>query len=464
MTREKRHLMPHQSDVFRRFKHKSTMGLFLEMRLGKTLLAIRWAETRPRCKKILVACPKPVIPSWQRELEEEGIESVDLTGRSMDERADRLLEDQDKRWFLVNKEGLTERGHKTRTGRSKAVPSFISRLPWDACLLDESTFVRSPRALVTQVALGYLSQSPYRGILTGLPNPEGPEDFVTQMMFLRGQTRFMGCGNYWDWRAEHMQASGYDWAIKRDALKRLKEEVKQDCVFLTRKQAGIGNQKIREQREVDVPKKILKALRTAEKDFEVGDRLAMNKLQAITWMLQLAGGRYPDEDLHHDAKLRELVYLATTELKGQPIVVWCHYTSEIKACARALEKAGIRTIIAYGRNDAAAQAHRFHESKKIRAIVAQPACLKMGIDMSRSSTAIYYSNYYDYEIRRQSEDRIEHPKKSEPLLLIDLVARGTIDEDLMMAIRDKKFESESFANNRGFLRKMFENMDRRMAA
>jgi hypothetical protein len=48
-------------------------------------------------------------------------------------------------------------------------------------------------------------------------------------------------------------------------------------------------------------------------------------------------------------------------------------------------------------------------------------------------------------MRAQSEKRIEHPMKKDGLLIIDLLMRGTVDEDVYEVLREKKVESRSFS-------------------
>ncbi len=64
-------------------------------------------------------------------------------------------------------------------------------------------------------------------------------------------------------------------------------------------------------------------------------------------------------------------------------------------------------------------------------------CGKFGLDLSAASTAIYYSNGFSHEDRAQSEDRIEHLRKREPLLFVDLVTRGSTDRTVLSLLRQK---------------------------
>lgn len=457
--------MPHQLEVFRWAKRRNNAALFHEMRLGKTLPSIRWANTRSKSNKILIVAPLGAHRGWREQLASEGIKPIELIG-SRANRLKLLQENSNARFFLTNYEGLSVRGHKTRSGKSKPVASEIARINWDVVILDESTKIRSPKSQVTRICLDYLSQSPFRMILTGLPNPEGDNDFICQMLFLAGVgkgARFMGCRDYWEFRAKHMKSVGYDWILKVDALKELKTLVKQRSHFLTRREAGIGSKKIRQIREVALPPKIKKEYIRAETEYEVADKIAKNKLVVIGWMLQITGGQFPDENLQHTAKLKELMSLIKGELKNEPIVIWCHYTAEIESTCAFLQSKGLSARLAHGGTKKTnRETIESFQAGRFKYLVAQPKCFMMGEDFSRASVAIYMSNYYDYEIRRQSEDRVVHPSKKEPVLLIDIVAEDTIDVDLIEALSEKKLTSSMFQNN--FMKKFLARKEGRKVA
>ena len=50
---------------------------------------------------------------------------------------------------------------------------------------------------------------------------------------------------------------------------------------------------------------------------------------------------------------------------------------------------------------------------------------------------IYYSNSYDLEIRLQSEDRAHRIGQTNKVTYIDIVTKGTIDEKILQALRNK---------------------------
>ena len=50
---------------------------------------------------------------------------------------------------------------------------------------------------------------------------------------------------------------------------------------------------------------------------------------------------------------------------------------------------------------------------------------------------IYYSNNYDLEKRIQSEDRAHRIGQKNPVLYIDMMSKGTVDEKIIKALKNK---------------------------
>lgn len=442
----RRPFMPHQAKGYRRSMPLDELPLFWEMRLGKSILSARWLQNKNSPDNLLL-CPKEVFPSWSRELRLEGIPHQILRGTSeqKNKQFERARSDG-LGWFVTNYESMQSKGKDKKTSSSE-----LARFPWTGVICDESTKIRKATSHITKTALRYLSRAQFKAILSGLANPEGPEDYVTQFLFLYG--KFMGAHDFYSWRRRHMlKISHGQWVVKRSSLKGLRLLVHEKGLLLTRKQAGIGSKKIREARHVDIPSKVRKAVLQAESEMELSDRMTTNILEAYTWIARLCGGRFDDKTLQHDAKINELLSLVEGDLRNEPLVVWARYTLELEAIHDTLKRRGWSTAIVYGRTSEGVPVPDYAKEKavadfqegKTRILVVQPKSLKMGVDLSRSSTAIFYSNYWDAEIRAQIEDRLIHPLKREPVLLIDLVAVDTPDEAIVEAVRRKRLESSAF--------------------
>ena len=69
--------------------------------------------------------------------------------------------------------------------------------------------------------------------------------------------------------------------------------------------------------------------------------------------------------------------------------------------------------------------------------MGQPKTGGYGITLTAANTVIYFSNSYDLEIRLQSEDRAHRIGQTNKVTYIDLVAKGTVDEKIVQALRTK---------------------------
>ena len=453
-----RPFMPHQQSAFDWAQSRDTGALFMEMRLGKTSVAIRWAmdkvgrETRAR---ILVVAPSTTLYGWHDELQLEGIHATDIVSMVGMTGPQKVNAVQQPRlasrptWFLLNYESVWRY-------------AALWQHPWDAIILDESTRIKNPGSKTTKALLNrYVAD--YRMILTGSPNPEGLENFFTQMCFVRGGS-FMGFRNFWGWRDRWFLQIGYEWHPKRGAREAIKQAVTEDAFSMTRKQADIGSVLLRETRTVPMNPAQRKLWREIRKEFKftspvTGDETETKYAGARqVWLERIAGGFSPDKHLLSDAKAKELASLLEDELEGEPLVVWFRFNTEIAFVAQFLTSRGYtvtRLTGATSIDDRRARLKKF-QTGKAQVILVQEALGQYGLNLSVSDTEVYYSNAWSYEMRTQSQDRIIHPSKRHPLLAIDLVTEGTTDEDVVATLADKRVDANSFTST--LLKRVMERM------
>jgi len=417
----------------------------MEMRLGKTLTTIRWVQELPDCPKTcVVIAPLTVLDTWQRELAAEGECFIPCYGLSKLDRLDRVAmvaNTRKRKWLLINYEGVM-------------VTPIITVVPWDVVICDESTYLRNPQAKRTRMFCAGFRGVKHRVILTGMIRPESDLDVFQQFKFLHG--RFMGYDDYYRWRSRYFRRSfdGRDWEPKPEARSYIKEMVHKKAFVLTRRQAGMRKKKIYETRIIEMSAPQKKMYQQAEDEFamrlESGEEIETQWVIVMrNWLQHLTGGFDPDRNFVSAAKKNELLELLEGELRKQKFVVWFKYRHELLYIQDALREKGIDTVSVLGGTPQEVRSQRmqqFRQNKHTLGFLATEKCARFGIDVSAASVAIYYSNECGYEDRGQSEDRILHPGKREPLLYIDLVCRGTVDVDIVGALREKKTDSTLFMN------------------
>ena len=396
--------------------------------------------------------PLSVFVSWEEELlkEEYAYEDINILRGSAEQKYATVLNSK-ATWTIVNFESLLEdnpnynpnlkRGKNSR----KRIGGKILRLPWDSITIDESTKIRKPGAEITRHICNDVDHITYRALLTGLPDPESVLDYFQQFYFLYGS--FMSCFDYWMFRRKYFKQAGFEWVCHTSQRRKIREEVHKWAFVLTRKRAGIGSKKIYSKRTVEMNSAQKKMYKGVEKDFEYEYKGEVEETKWVpvkyVWMQRISGGFTPDgKKPISDNKLNEIINLLKGDLKNEPTIIWFRYDAEVQYISKKLRSKGFNVGIFTGADKTG---DYLFKSSRIQILCAQEACGQYGLDWSRSSTSIYYSNYYDGEIRAQSEDRIIHPKKKDPVLYIDLLSEGSLDRHAVEILRTKKLNAQLFS-------------------
>ena len=79
--------------------------------------------------------------------------------------------------------------------------------------------------------------------------------------------------------------------------------------------------------------------------------------------------------------------------------------------------------------------------------VGQIATAGLGITLTAASTMIFYSLDYSMSNYEQTRARIHRVGQKHPCTYIHLVARGTIDEKVLKALRDKANLAKSLVDD-----------------
>lgn len=429
-------LRPHQQIVFDWTLQRKNFALFLEMRLGKTLIMIRNIE-HFNLKKILVVCPGPAFISWKDELKEEGYGLSDfkfLTGSTKDKHSYHYQ--KNCRWTLTNYETFN------------SLPSLVDE-NWSCLILDESTKIKNPRTDVSKFfCSNRLKHIPRKTVLSGCPNPEGELDFFQQMKFLFSE--FMGCENYWQYEYKYFSQFGFISVPRKKYKHKIKEAISENSYFLTRKAAGIKETWVYEKRMVELKNPTLKKMYkeicddflTTYKNVEYSTKYATTKCQFLE---RVASGFLPDgSECISEHKNQEIEYLLKNDLKKEKVVIWFKYNAELENTVKYLRDKKFSVDSFYGKHRSGV---RNFQKGKCQILCIQQKLGMVSLNLSISSTAIYYSKWHSYEMRRQSKDRINHLTKTDSYLVIDLLTENTIDEKIHKAVQKKEIRYEAFAES-----------------
>jgi SNF2 family DNA or RNA helicase len=460
-TDKRRVMRAYQRQVFYQSLTRTHNAFFLDMRLGKTLITIRSIVARVNpLGSVLVIAPYSAFPSWQKELTCEGFahnEFIFLTGEKKARRK-MFFEARELgavKWFILNTEGW------------RAIPEIAS-VSWAAMIVDESYSLQSPPHVNVKPTTKEKSPCtskffttnfrdvPYKYILTGTPAPESELNYFMQLLFL--DKSILREDNFWKFRMKHFtQYVPHEYAIRESGRQFLAQRLSTCATFLSRKDVNLGGEKIYEQRAIEVDKHT-RAIYNDILDLFVkrvdGEIFGVTDIAGVTfsWARRLLGGYVTQKDeltlqetyqYIFDGKMREMNNLLTGELHGQQVIIWADFTKEIDLLMAYMHKTGKKAAVIDGRVEFAQrdEYERAFRVGRAQYLICQPQASQYSRDFSTADTEIFYSAPLALKTRLQAEDRLIS-SKTNSVLVIDLVCKDTIEEDIITSLHKKERKQE----------------------
>ena len=452
----------HQKDALKKCWNKKAFAIFAEMGTGKTKIALDNAcilYNKGRIDRLLVVAPKGTYMNWvDQEIPvhvPDYIEKDILAWKpnitekyELQLKAIRNPENFKLKIFVMNVESLS-----TKKGCYYAKLFLFGK---SMMIVDESTTIKNPQAKRTKNILELSKEAPYKRILTGSPVTQSPMDLWSQMDFL--EPEILGQQSFYAFRTKYAvlitaSAAGgthkFQKIVKFKNLKELGKLVsphsyrilKKDCLDLPDK---IFTKRIIELS--DEQKKAYSEMKTSAITILKGEpATAVNVLTQLIKLHQITCGHMKTDsgDIINlkNSRLDELMQILG-ETTGKAII-WANYIHDINTIESAIKKEFGPTSYCtyYGatkQEDRQACINKFQdETNPVRFFIGNTQTGGYGITLTQASTVIYYSNNYDLEKRIQSEDRAHRIGQKNPVLYIDLVAKETVDEKIIQALRNK---------------------------
>ena len=159
---------------------------------------------------------------------------------------------------------------------------------------------------------------------------------------------------------------------------------------------------------------------------------AVNAASLSGKLLQMANGAVYDEDKRvlriHDKKLDALEDLIEAA-NGKPVLIAYWYKHDLE---RIKERFNVREIL----ND---QDIRDWNNGKIDVAVIHPASAGHGLNLQQGgSTMIWFGLTWSLELYEQANARLYRQGQKETVVIHHIITKGTIDEDVMLALKRKE--------------------------
>jgi len=436
---------PHeyQKEAVKFLVEKGSAALWLDPGLGKTavvLSAFRTLKLKGLAKKMLVIAPlRPVHGVWPLEAKKwEQFADYSVGVLHGGTKATVLKQNHDI--YVINFEGL---GWLSSQLNGKDWPFQI-------LTVDEISYMKNTQTQRFKTIKPLLDKFDRRWGLTGSPAPNSLLDiFGPQLILDQGAT----FGPYISrFRTEYFFPSGYggyEWKLQPDGEARIHEALAGKVLRM----AALDHLDLPELTYndimVDLPPNARKLYDAFENNLTVelnsGNVTAVNAAVAVMKGQQIAnGGSYLDDDgsgnarisTHlHDAKT-EAVEELVEELSGQPCIIGYHFAHDLERLRQVFPSAPI-----IGSGVVGAKLDKIiadWNAGEIPVLLAHPMSAGHGLNLQGSGHAvIWYSLTWSLEIYEQFIRRLWRQGQKNHIVVHHIMAKDTVDEAIMMAIRRK---------------------------
>ena len=442
-------------------------ALFLDPGLGKTsitLAAIKMLKQKKVLDKVLLIAPLRVCYSvWPKEVEKwqdfHGLKVQVLHGSKKDEA---LKADADV--YVINPEGLEwllqVKKTKTATGKTK-VDVDLRRwkaLGFDTLVVDElSKFkhTNTNRFKALKLVLGTFRR---RWGLTGSPASNGLLDLFGQCFVLdQGRTLGPYISHY---RMKYFVPShdGFSWNIREGAEDEIYERLAPLALRMAADDYLDMPTLIENNIRVDLPSDVMQVYDRLENDLiaKLDNKLvvASNAAAASMKCRQVAnGGIYLDPEVEALVKLpkskREWANLHTEkvdalaelieELQGSPLLVAYDFEHVLDRLRERLGK-DIPYIGGGVTAKRSAELEKAWNAGQLPVLFGHPQAMAHGLNLQEMGHHVcWHSLTWDYELYDQFIRRVlRQGNKSKKVFVHHIIARGTVDEVVLAAVKSKR--------------------------
>ena len=445
----------HQKNALNESAEKVQWAYFMEMGTGKTKVTIdnlAYLFFKKKVTAALIIAPKSVYLNWENEIETHApdVLKYKIFKWNIDKPKDYhdLQSFKDLKIFLINVEALsTKRGFE-------ACVEYLKKNKLNFVTVDESTTIKNRSAKRTKNILALQRLALIRRILTGSPVTKSPLDLYTQCQFLSPE--LLGFSSYLAFRNRYAEmtdipvGSGRYISVPKyyKRIEELEMKLKQFATRIRKDECLDLKPKVRQKRFIELDgdgKRIYERLRTTALAIVEDSTISFsNKLTEIIKLHQVCNGFTKNDDGEimtlHKSKLNALDEILE-ETDGK-VIIWANYIYNINEIIEFLEKKyGKETVVSiYGAVDVKTRkeaVRRIQEDPKTRFLVGNPTTGGFGLTLTAVNTVIYFSNNYNLEVRKQSEDRAHRMGQKGTVVYIDIVARNTLDEAIMKSLTSK---------------------------
>ena len=419
------------------------VAILADMGTGKSLMTIAIVGTlftEGNIERLLVVSPKSIVGVWEEEfakfadydyslavLDGCSLKKADTIRNMMGKPLQVIVVNYESCWRLENE---------------------LAKWQPDMIVCDESSKIKNPQAKQSKALHRLGKTATYKIILTGTPITNSPLDFFSQYKFL--DESIFG-GSFYSFRAKYAIMGGYGQhqIVGYRQMAELVEKAHSIAFRIKIDDAVDLPPYIDDVRSITLEPMAKAVYDNIDKENYAelaggGEITTRNVLSSLLRLSQCTGGFIrSDTDTAvrqvSKAKLDALEdIIDTCEDEGKKVVVFARFVPEIEAIEKMLKAKKIGYSLIMGSvTDRAEQVTKFQTDPNVKVFIGQLQTTGMGLTLTAACVAVYYSLDFSYANYEQSRARIHRIGQKEKCLYIHLVAKGTVDEKIMSALKSK---------------------------
>ena len=453
------YFVPHeyQRIAIERVMENTHYGLLLDMGLGKTISTLFAIEQLMydsfEVQKVLIIAPKKVAEStWAQEARKwnqtKHLRVASIFG-SADDRIKAVESEADI--YVMNRENVQWLYEYLKKKK---------QFPFDMLVIDESSSFKNPQAKRFKAMRKMRPLFKRIVILTGTPAPNTLMDLWAQMYLLDGGERLGK--TITEYRTRYFmpdKTNGhivYSYRLQQRADETIYSKIQDICMSLKAKDYLNLPDRIDNVITIDLTDQERELYCEMERthiltlvDEEIS---ALNAAAVANKLLQMANGAIYNEEgdaiVIHRQKIERLKELVEVN-EGKPILVFYNFKHDLESIKDAFPKSvELKTD---------ADVEEWNQGN-IQMLLAHPASAGYGLNLQAGGHIIvWYGLTWSLEQYQQANARLHRQGQQEPVIVHHLVAKDTMDEQVMRALERKEVGQDALLEAIKYRKELYAN-------
>jgi SNF2 family DNA or RNA helicase len=443
----------HQLRAYHFAKSLSAVMLGLDMGTGKSKVAIDLIVNR-NLRVVLIVCPKSVVSVWPLQFSTHSPITFTVCALSEGRIEERREQAKQAIALAAARKSPIAIVMNYDAAWTPHMRDWVLGQPWDAVVLDESHRIKQPGGKTSLFFSRLGDVAPLRICLTGTPMPHSPLDIYGQYRFLDkgifGTSFSLFRSRYARTMPVGGAASPYaQKIIGFQNLDELHRKMYQICFRVKASDVQDLPPVIDTVRHVTIGSNARRIYNNLKKEFvsDLGRKMitASNALTRLLRLQQVAAGyAREDDDVvtgragelvevdrgKHEALMETLESLADDE----PVVVFCRFIADLDTVHSVAKQIGRRSLELSGRRNELAG----WQGEEAPILAVQIKAGSVGIDLTRSRYAIYFTLGFSLGDYLQSRKRLDRPGQTRTVTNIHLIATDTVDQQIYDALEKRQ--------------------------